>query len=226
MKARMTHTPSEALDWSPHPPCSEPRHSSCLKAVNSGLPGRTVLLPTEDAAGYQSHVENYTRELKPLGARESILVQAIADTEWRLMRIPALEMAIYARGRSEFAEALAHEHAAARPGLIELETFLTYEKQLRNLQLQESRLRRHREKDLTELRTLQKERLAQQEAQLARAAQLYTAAQAEGRPFDPAGHGFEFSVGQIEAHRERVLASDPQRDSRKAASAGQQRQAA
>ena len=134
-------------------------------------------------------------------------MQAIADTEWRLLRIPALEMAIYARGRSQFAEAFSHEDLVARPGLIELQTFLAYEKQLRNLQLQEARLRRHREKDLAELRTTQQQRIAEERAQLADAPALYTAAQHDGRPFDPADHGFEFSIDDVEAYLEGVRAA-------------------
>lgn len=41
-----------------------------------------------------------------------------------------------------------------------MHTFLQYEKQLRNLQLQEGRLRRQREKDMAELRQLQRDRAA------------------------------------------------------------------
>ncbi|MDQ2711726.1 MAG: hypothetical protein M3Y24_05720 [Acidobacteriota bacterium] len=103
-----------------------------------------------------------------------------------------LEMAIYARGRDEFAEKFAHEDPTVRAGKIDLETFLVYEKPLRNLQLQEGRLRRQREKDLATLRTMQQEREAEEKAQLADAAKLYLAAQHDGLPFDPADHGFDF----------------------------------
>ena len=46
---------------------------------------------------------------------------------------------------------------AARPHLIDAHTFITYEKQIRNLQLQEARLARRREKEIAELRRLQAE---------------------------------------------------------------------
>jgi hypothetical protein len=134
---------------------------SSLNAVKTGLTGRTVLLPTDDAAAYERHVQAYQAEFQPVGLRETALVQSLADTDWRLERIPALEMAIYARGRHEFAEKFAHEDPALRPGLIDLETFLTYEKQLRNLHIQEGRLRRQREKDAAELRQLQTERASE-----------------------------------------------------------------
>jgi hypothetical protein len=41
-----------------------------------------------------------------------------------------------------------------------MHTFLHYEKQLRNLQIQEMRIRRNRDKDIAELRRLQHERIA------------------------------------------------------------------
>ncbi|MBV8831571.1 MAG: hypothetical protein JO108_20370, partial [Acidobacteriaceae bacterium] len=47
-----------------------------------------------------------------------------------------------------------------RPSIIQLETYLAYEKQLRNLHLQESRLHRRRTKDAAELRELQSTRKA------------------------------------------------------------------
>ncbi len=175
------------------------RHSS-INAVKTALTGRTVLLPTDDAAAYQYHLEQYDRELKPMGVRECALVQSIADTEWRLMRIPQLEMAIYARGRDEFAEKFAHEAPALQAGKVDLETFLAYEKQLRNLQLQEGRLRRQREKDLATLRTMQQERAAEEKAQLADAAKLYLTAQHDHVPFDPADHGFDFSIDDVKAY--------------------------
>ncbi len=132
--------------------------TSCLNAVKTGLTGRTVLLHTDDAADYQCHIAAYQKEFSPVGPRECDLVQSIADTVWRLRRIPGLELAIYAQGRVQFADACKDHDEALRPAMIELQTFLTYEKQLRNLQLQESRLSRRREKEIAELRELQQAR--------------------------------------------------------------------
>src|SRR4051794_39387842 len=86
-------------------PTSEPgKAKSSLNAVTTGLTGRTVLLPSEDAVRYERHVAAYVKELSPVGVQESALVQSIADTAWRLDRIPGLEMAIFASGRTKFAE--------------------------------------------------------------------------------------------------------------------------
>jgi hypothetical protein len=131
---------------------------SSLNAVKSGLTGRTVLLPADDATEYQRHLAAFAEEFEPVGFRESELVQSIADTWWRLRRIPALESALFAKGRIEFAELFEEHEAAARPHLIDAHTFIVYEKQIRNLQLQEARLARRREKETAELRNLQEQR--------------------------------------------------------------------
>ncbi|MBV8831391.1 MAG: hypothetical protein JO108_19440 [Acidobacteriaceae bacterium] len=132
--------------------------TSSLNALKTGLTGRTVLLPGDDAARYTEHCSQFTALHQPVGPQEAALVQSLADTEWRLGRIPALEIALFALGAARFADDFANEAAEIRPGLIELQTYLVYEKQIRNLQIQESRMRRQRDKDRAELAALQKDR--------------------------------------------------------------------
>ena len=76
---------------------------SSLNAVKTGLTGRTVLLPSDDAVAYEAYVARFVAEYQPANEKEQALVQSLADTEWRLLRIPALEMGIYAVGRLELA---------------------------------------------------------------------------------------------------------------------------
>jgi hypothetical protein len=160
------------------PRTEQGKAKSSLNAVKTGLTGHTVLLPSEDVAQYERHIQRFFAELKPVGESESSLVQSLADTEWRLQRIPSLEMGIYAMGRLEFAEKFNDQtdDASVRAALIETHTYLTYQRQLNNLSIQESRLRRQREKDTAELHRLQQERLQQ-----------------EPKYRTPAGNGFEFS---------------------------------
>ncbi len=177
------------------------RSKSCLNAVKTGLTGRTVLLPGDDAALYEAHVAHYLKHHQPANEDEQNLVQALADTEWRLQRIPSLEMGIYAVGSLEFAELFPLEDEAVRKQLIQAKVFLAYQRQLNNLSIQEGRLRRQREKDTEALRELQDERKRQAKARLDTAAWYYIALVREGsdyQNFDPAKVGFEFSVGQIE----------------------------
>src|SRR5947208_707155 len=114
-------------------PASETgKAKSSLNAVKTGLTGRTVLLPSDDAAVYEAHFAEFLKRQN--------LVQSLADTEWRLLRIPALEMGIYAVGRIEFAELFANEDEGVRKHLIEAKIFLAYQRQLNNLSIQEGRL--------------------------------------------------------------------------------------
>ena len=173
---------------------------SFLNAVKTGLTGRTVLLPCDDAALYEAHVAEFMKRLAPAGEDEQNLAQSLADTEWRLMRIPALEMGIYALGRVEFAELFANEDEAVRKHLIEAKIFLVYQRQLNNLSIQEGRLRRQRERDSAALRQLQEDRKRKAQARLDKAARAYILAVHEGRhdEFEPAELGFEFSLDEIE----------------------------
>jgi len=174
-------------------PASETgKAKSSLNAVKTGLTGRTVLLPSDDAAVYEAHFAEFLKRQN--------LVQSLADTEWRLLRIPALEMGIYAVGRIEFAELFANEDEGVRKHLIEAKIFLAYQRQLNNLSIQEGRLRRQREKDTAALRQLQENRKRQAQGRLDKAAREYILAGHDGRheEFEPAELGFESSLGQIE----------------------------
>jgi hypothetical protein len=205
--ARIASAPHPNPGRSTGPKTPEGKAKSCLNAVKTGLTGRTVLLASDDADRYRQHVTDFFDELRPVGPRESALVQSVADSTWRLNRISTLEMALFARGREEFADAFADREPAIRPSLIELHTLLTYEKQIRNLNIQEARLQRQREKDLSELRNLQQERATREQAELEYAAKLYLAAKKDGAHFDPADLGFEFSTEDVVAFLNRVRAA-------------------
>ena len=173
---------------------------SSLNAVKTGLAGRTVLLPGDDAALYEAHVARFVERFQAAGPEEQNLVQALADTEWRLARIPSLEAGIYALGRLELTELFPQEESAVRSQLIEAKIFLTYQRQLNNLSIQENRLRRQREKDTAALKELQEERRRKTKARLDKAAREYIVAVEEERndDWEPEQFGFEFSLSQIE----------------------------
>ena len=52
---------------------------------------RTPVLASEDQAAYESHCRKFQSEYQPATATETQLVQELADTSWRLNRIPILE---------------------------------------------------------------------------------------------------------------------------------------
>jgi hypothetical protein len=126
--------------------------------VKSALTGRTVLLPTDDREAYAALIAAFQNEFNPVGQLESELVQIIVDCYWRLGRIQELEYALYAHGERQFAEAFADEPEETRRSMIMLQTHLTYQKELRNLHIQESRIDRKRIKALAELKEVQAQR--------------------------------------------------------------------
>lgn len=193
------------------PTTPEGKAVSSLNAVKTALTGRTVLLPTDDAADYEAHVAGYDKQLRPIGSVECTLVNSIADTDWRLTRIAGLEMAIFAQGRLQFAEEFKDQDAALRASLIDLRTLTVNEKQLRNLHLQEARLHRRRQKDADELRRLQQEREKHEVEELQLAAKFYRVAQKEGKPFDPEENGFDCSMEDLEGYLEGLRIADASR---------------
>jgi hypothetical protein len=174
---------------------------SSLNAVKTGLTGHTVLLPGDDAVLYEAHVAEFIKRFEPAADEERNLVQSLADTDWRLLRIPSLEMGIYALGRLEFAGEFPKEDETVRKHLIEAKVFLSYRKELNSLSLQESRLRRQREKDLADLKQLQDTRRGEAQRRIGRAAQMCEQARRNGKPFgnaELAKFGFEFSMQPVE----------------------------
>ena len=140
------------------------------------------MLPSDDAALYHAHIAAYQKQFQPVGHEECALVQSLADIRWRLNRIPGLEMAVYTRGRIEFSGTYSGPPEEIR-AMIDLETFTKYEKQLRNLNLQENRLARRREKELAELLALQQQRKTQEMENTKAAAQAQTASPSNGFEF-------------------------------------------
>ncbi|HEX4167320.1 MAG TPA: hypothetical protein VHZ55_17790, partial [Bryobacteraceae bacterium] len=103
--------------------------------------------------------------------------------------------------------------AGVRQAMIEAQVLLTYRRDLTNLSLQESRLRRQQDKDEAELKRLLAERadtvIQREKAEKKRwdnAIGHYQTAEEYGVEFDPAEIGFEFSADEIARrlrHRDR-----------------------
>ncbi len=181
------------------------RAKSSLNAVKTGLTGQTVLLSSDDAVAYQSHLDRHFTRYAPANDEEHTLVQMIADAEWRVLRIPALEASIHAVGRRKFADLHPEEtDPAVRDALIQGEILLAYRRDLSNLALQERRLRNQHKADLAKLQALQTERLEKKnekgkiQASMMKAINIMYDARKTFGQFDPSAFGFEFSVAEIE----------------------------
>jgi len=172
------------------PKTEQGKFKSSHNALKTGLTGRTILLPTDDVAAYQILVALIGEKFAPATDIEKHLVQSIADTEWRLLRIPTLESGLYALGRTELAAECVHESdPKIRATMLEALIFRTWQKDLRNLALQERRLRNQLKEDTAELRCLQQERLEKQT--IAQKKQADTQPKTAPSEF---GNGFEYST--------------------------------
>ena len=170
------------------------KHHSSLNALTHGLTSRSPVLPSEDLAAYQLHVQQFLDEYHPQTPSEKQLTQELADTAWRLNRIPLLEADLLSRAMNP-----PNEPAAIQFDIVDAHRALA------SLGLHGQRLSRQFQKTLQQLREIQAERLERQERDLKRAAALLELHKHKGIPFDPAQDGFVFSKDEIEAHAERLI---------------------
>jgi hypothetical protein len=132
-----------------------------MNALKTGLTGRQVLLPEDDAVQYEAMVLEYKNHFLPVGPEEVALVQSLVDVRWRLDRCPGLESALLDLGRKTMLEI--EPKLVGNPGpVFELQIRGHFEKRFRNLELQENRLVRRRERETKELRQLQAIRKAEE----------------------------------------------------------------
>src|SRR5450432_2068730 len=138
-------------------PSEAGKSRSSLNAITTGLTARTVLLSSEDATIYKTHLDRYFSKYSPVNDDEHDLVQSVADTNWRLLRIAPLEASIYAIGRDACEHLVAHEKdPKKREGALLGHIYLTYKKDLNNIALQERRLSNQLDKAVAKLEALKK----------------------------------------------------------------------
>jgi hypothetical protein len=183
------------LSTGPRTPAGKQRSS--LNALRHGLTAASPILPSEDPAAYADHRRRFLDEYRPATPTESQLVQELADTSWRLNRIPLLEAEVLAR--------------AAAP--VPLDQEITFDivdahRLLANLGIQGNRLSRQFQKSLDKLREIQADRAERERRQLKDAAALLELHKHRGIPWEPAElfaeDGFVFSKDRIERFSNRL----------------------
>ncbi len=163
------------------------KQRSSLNALRHGLTAASAVLPSENQAAYDAHRRGFFDEYKPATPTESQLVIEIADTAWRLNRIPLLEAELLSQNPNP--------------------QFLI--PQLASLGLHGSRLSRQFQKAVDQLRDIQEERRRLERRQLTEAAELFLRHQRKGLPFEPSDYGFVFSKEQIERHAQGLMRHNP-----------------
>ena len=172
-----------------HPRTEAGKQRSALNALTHGLTCRTAVLPSEDPAAYEQHRRQFLEEYRPATPTETQLVHELADTSWRLNRIPLLEADLLSRAQSP-----APSPQSPAPAVAALAT----------LGLHGQRLSRQFHKTLEHLREIQLERRQREHKELKDAAAIVQFHKHKGLPYDPAQDGFVFSKEVIEAFVQRT----------------------
>ena len=165
-------------------------------ALKHGLCGATVLLPTDRVEDYEKLVTMIFKKFNPETDPEKFVVQTIADTEWRLLRVPFLESAIFVKGRIETEHAMTDLPAEDRLGFMEADVHQIYRRELANLGLLESRLQRKLKLATAEFEKLRHEREIVQVAYRDRVMDSMLVEPLTGKPKESTTHpavGSEFS---------------------------------
>ena len=170
------------------------KQRSSQNALSHGLTSRSPVLATEDPAAYQLHSRQFSDEYQPATPTETQLTQELADTSWRLNRIPALEAALLDRAASP-----PTDQAAIDFDIVDAHRALA------TLGMHSQRLSRQFQKTLDMLREIQADRAERQRRELKDAAALLELHKHKGVPWQPADHGFVFSKDQVEAFSQRLM---------------------
>jgi hypothetical protein len=173
------------------------KKQSSLNALRHGLTGQVVVMPTEDLQAYELHVKSFTGEYQPQGATEAHLVQALADTSWRLNRVAALETNLLTLGIANATSAISDATEEVRDALSIVSALESQSKALSNLSMHSQRLSRHFERTVIQLRDLQKTRRAAEQQELNHVLDIIQMAESRGETYDPSADGFVFSESQI-----------------------------
>jgi hypothetical protein len=170
------------------------KQRSSLNALRHGLTARTAVLATEDPAAYQLHCRQFMDEYKPATPTETQLVQQLADTSWRINRIPRLEADVLERAQSPA--------PSPEPPAFDI---VDAHRLLGNLTLNSTRLSRQFQKTLDQLRDIQAERRQHERRELRDAAAIHELNKYEGVPWEPSDLGFVFSKDEVERCSQRMM---------------------
>jgi hypothetical protein len=165
-----------ATSRSTRPRTAAGKQRSSQNALTHGLTAASAVLPSEDQAAFDAHRRGFFDEYQPATPTETQLTQELADTAWRLNRIPSLEAQLFSQNPNP-------------QSLIP---------QLATLGMHYQPLSRQFQKTVDTLREIQAERRLQQERDLKRAAVLLELHKHKGIPYDPTQDGFVFSKDQVE----------------------------
>ena len=181
------------------PKTPEGKQRSALNALRHGLTGQLVVMPTEDLQAYRRHIASFTDEYHPKGATEANLVQALADSSWRLNRVAILEANLLTMAAAREVNPLHDAPGEVQDAMAIVAALESQSKTLANLSLHSQRLSRQFEKTVAQLRELQKIRHAHEKNDLDNLLDIMEIYESKGETYSPSDDGFVFSQAQINA---------------------------
>ena len=168
-----------------------------MNALRHGLTGQIVVMPNEDLQAYQRHLKAYTDEYEPKGATEADLVQALADTSWRLNRVAALETNLLSLGIANQVSPITNAPQQVQDAMSIVAALESQAKALSNLSMHSQRLSRQFERTIVQLRDLQETRQKKEKHDLENLVNVIEMHESTGKTYDPSSDGFAFSQTQI-----------------------------
>jgi hypothetical protein len=180
------------------------KHSS-LNAITHGLTSISPILPREDPAAFNLHAQGFFDEYQPQGSTEIQLVQELADTSWRINRVPAAERDLLMISANLPAGSINVDIPDLETCLAVEDALRRQERSLANLSVHGHRLSRQFHKTLDKLRDIQAVRRETEQRDLKRAAAILELHKHKGIPYNPAEDGFVFTNAQVEAHSQLLI---------------------
>ena len=187
------------------PRTEQGKKRASMNATRHNLTGQVIMLPQEDAAHYLQFCKNIHGAYKPEGHLEIQIAQSIADDEWRLNRIRAIEFVAVASGHYTEEGDTRCDNAEIHAAVTQVNVFWNNPEKLALYSLYEQRITRNLHKNEKRLKTLQAERRAALEQALEEARLLAELAQSRGETYDAAldfptftaKNGFVFSTPEL-----------------------------
>jgi len=165
------------------PKTEEGKKRSSLNATRHGLTARAVVLPREDQNEYLAFSKKIIHDLGPGNTVERELAQLIADQQWRLKRVAAMENTMMGMGGAEGGENI----EILTEDMRTLATFGIYIQRIH-------RVMRDAQKQLTEMKAKRK---AEQEQEMSREVRIYKTYKMMGLEWEPYFDGFVYSEQEL-----------------------------
>ena len=189
------------------PRTEEGKSKSRMNAKRDGITGQVITLSAEDLPVFEKLKAELIADLAPQTVMERKLASSIAWDTWRLDRIRAAEMNIFALAADNPDEDEPDDDPALQSAISDATVFLTQARRLELNSLYEQRMTRSLHRNRAELQDLQAQRRRQYETDREEEVLLARLEDLKDKPYQapaaPGRNGFVFSSEEISLAAER-----------------------